>query len=519
MVSSVPIETSAQLSAIPGVVVELLQRLSDPDFTVRDAGDLIASDPAIVSHVLQMVNSALFSLPMDVADPRQAVALLGKPTITGIALSFSLSPSSNAVGEHHASYRDYWNSSVLVAISARRLGREFDSKREAEYFTCGLLANIGRLCLLENAISEYSEVISEARESERALRVVEQEQFGFTHTEVSARMLENWSLPAHVVNVARLHHNAIGALTEHFDAQNLGLAQAIAFSAQLFESFADRNTAAFEEALDAAERLYGWSSDNAAAHTDAVLEQVVEVSDLFDVDPNTLPDPTQLMAVAVQGLTQDVASQNVRVREIATKAETLQRETRELNSQVEQLTLKTTTDELTGAFTRDYLTGKLKSLIEHQIEGFCLLFLDIDNFKGINDTYGHVAGDIALKGVAEAISGSIRDSDTLARFGGDEFVILLEAANDSIVEVVGERLRKSVAESSFDYDGSQLGVTVSVGGVIVEPNEQQCIESIDDQVKLLLDSADQALYASKRGGKNQLSIHHHRTPGKESSLA
>ncbi|MDQ7796145.1 MAG: sensor domain-containing diguanylate cyclase [Spirochaetia bacterium] len=129
---------------------------------------------------------------------------------------------------------------------------------------------------------------------------------------------------------------------------------------------------------------------------------------------------------------------------------------------------------------------------------FGLLMFDIDHFKKVNDTYGHLAGDIVLKMVAGTISGALRPLDTAARFGGEEFVVLVPNCTEEYLYVVGERIRILIETSWLDLEGgSRLRVTISGGGAMVQPN---------DQVSTLIERADQRLYQSKKSGRNRVIV-------------
>ncbi len=132
---------------------------------------------------------------------------------------------------------------------------------------------------------------------------------------------------------------------------------------------------------------------------------------------------------------------------------------------------------------------------------FGVLMLDLDHFKRVNDEYGHLAGDAVLKAVASAISGQVRDYDSVGRFGGEEFVVLLPGAAEQDVLGVAERIRQAVLELTLEVLTSHgprtiAGLTASIG-VAVYPRAGHAVER-------LLHAADSALYQAKRGGRNQV---------------
>jgi diguanylate cyclase (GGDEF)-like protein len=128
-----------------------------------------------------------------------------------------------------------------------------------------------------------------------------------------------------------------------------------------------------------------------------------------------------------------------------------------------------------------------------------LMFIDLDKFKPVNDTYGHGVGDLLLKEVAVRIQNCLRDSDTAARIGGDEFVILLPAIESAAdAGKVGEKIRLSLNQP-FELAGHTLGIGSSIG-VAVYPQHGK-------DEKLLVKSADIAMYHAKKNGRNNVKIY------------
>lgn len=130
---------------------------------------------------------------------------------------------------------------------------------------------------------------------------------------------------------------------------------------------------------------------------------------------------------------------------------------------------------------------------------FSVVMVDADGLKKINDKHGHDAGNTLIKAVAKSIDSCLRETDRLARYGGDEFVILLpETSCDSALEA-GERIRKAVENTSFDIEGNQVKTTVSIG-IASYPAHA---DSLDE----LMHKADRALYKSKEAGRNNVTVH------------
>lgn len=156
-------------------------------------------------------------------------------------------------------------------------------------------------------------------------------------------------------------------------------------------------------------------------------------------------------------------------------------------------------DALTKIHSRRHFEQKLEEEMQHFVrygQSLSLIMLDIDHFKQINDNRGHYVGDIVLREVASLISSTIRTTDYCARFGGEEFVILLPHTGSKKSMILAERMRKTIAEHTFIVDGGEpLELTASLGLASVNPGSQK-------NKHVLLQEADAALYAAKASGRN-----------------
>ncbi len=158
-----------------------------------------------------------------------------------------------------------------------------------------------------------------------------------------------------------------------------------------------------------------------------------------------------------------------------------------------------TIDPLTGLFNRTFFFAAVDREIARSARsnrGFCLLMMDLDELKTINDHHGHYFGDRVLGGVGEVIRSGVRKIDTAARYGGDEFVVLLPETDPTGAYVLAEKVRIGVTELDIEVSGSVLQASISVG-VVSYPDDGRTSDE-------LLISADQAMYASKRGGRNRV---------------
>ena len=158
-----------------------------------------------------------------------------------------------------------------------------------------------------------------------------------------------------------------------------------------------------------------------------------------------------------------------------------------------------TTDGLTQLHNKRYLLEYLDREIGrcHRYQrALSLIILDIDHFKRVNDIFGHLAGDHVLKQLSTAIRTNIRMEDMMARFGGEEFVVILPEVDSYGARTCAEKIRRLVEETDFMYDGAKLPVTVSLGVVF-------CTEEVRDSMELIR-RADFQLYEAKRQGRNRV---------------
>jgi diguanylate cyclase (GGDEF)-like protein len=167
-----------------------------------------------------------------------------------------------------------------------------------------------------------------------------------------------------------------------------------------------------------------------------------------------------------------------------------------------KITVLSQTDELTGLLnmrTFSTLLDKELSMVGRYPHPFTLMMIDVDGLKKVNDHFGHVAGTRLLKTVAGSISDCVRTSDVLARYGGDEFVILMPHTRSEAARIAAERIRAAIHRSSFDINGQHIAASASIG-IASYP---EGIDTAGD----VLEKADVALYKSKQSGRDRVTVY------------
>ncbi len=175
----------------------------------------------------------------------------------------------------------------------------------------------------------------------------------------------------------------------------------------------------------------------------------------------------------------------------------------QLESQKEALARLASRDDLTGVLNRRAMFETLdvdlarSSRYNHPLS---LLMMDLDHFKRVNDDYGHAAGDAVLRHFAKAVGRSLRSTDSLCRYGGEEFCAILPETGEEQARRAAELIRELIEQTEFVSEGTKISLTVSIGiGIYTPP--------ADTGVTELLDNADKALYEAKENGRNRVEVY------------
>lgn len=218
---------------------------------------------------------------------------------------------------------------------------------------------------------------------------------------------------------------------------------------------------------------------------------------IIDDEPHTeFPERDQAMLEIMARMAMDefeLRLANRRARDELRRRLELERDNERLIAELER---KASFDGLTGLANRSLMTDRLRMAIadaERSETSTSVILMDLDNFKAVNDTYGHAVGDQVLRGVGEALTLASRDFDTVARWGGEEFTVLVPGCDPDAAVAAAERLRARVASTALP-----VPLTVSVGAAVA-PTDARDVDG-------LLTAADAALYEAKSSGRNRVSL-------------
>ena len=193
--------------------------------------------------------------------------------------------------------------------------------------------------------------------------------------------------------------------------------------------------------------------------------------------------------------------------QIALRTSELERLVNETNALKDHYASMSMHDQLTGLHNRRYFYDQVElAIAQHKRykNPFCLLVIDVDHFKAINDQYGHIFGDSVLINIAQVLKQQVRASDILVRFGGEEFVIIFTNTGCQNGKALAERARQEVKSLRWSADGNTVNLTVSIG---VYCSNQQCDSEQQLDIDQIIHYADTACYAAKTRGRDRVEVY------------
>lgn len=199
-------------------------------------------------------------------------------------------------------------------------------------------------------------------------------------------------------------------------------------------------------------------------------------------------------AVKLEQLEEMVASKTAKLQQEIVERQNVEEELRKAKNELQH---QATHDDTTEIWNRRALDGILEqSLANHGSSPVSVLFIDIDHFKSVNDTYGHAVGDSVLTAVSERLRGQLRTKDEVGRYGGEEFLVVLRDCPAEAARDIANRLRACIADTPIECGDVSLSITASFGVATTQPNEEK--------MKNVVERADQAMYTAKKRGRNRV---------------
>jgi len=497
--------SSERLPSLPEVAARVVEIARDPEPDFERLIDAIRMDPAIAGRILKTANSALLGMRTRAASIEQAVPRLGTTMVRTLVLSFCLAEYQNRNSLNlRPYYQHIWRASLTQAAVAESLAERQGGKVDsANWFLAGLMQDVGRLALLHTCREEYVEQVLEPEDERTQLRR-EQDWLGFTHVDVSTELCRRWNLDTSIMDSIGVHHAAAHRVVPLKFVSSTSLSAALitaSLAAEYLEDVSHDLSCSREQIERLLMQVFALRPNDVFRLLADVDSRVGELSATFGIDVGRSPSLESILADA-QGLLGQIAmASQLRLVNAHTNIVRAEKVRMQMEAEAEQLREAQWRDHLTGAFNRAWLEQSLPSVIAqaqlHQVP-VGLLFVDLDHFKGLNDTAGHQAGDVVLRKAAAILRESVRMTDSVARYGGDEFIVVLKDVNSDMLTLISDQIRSRMRSSLSSGEGKGA-ITCSVGAAWYVPEA-----GLSTRPDVLIKAADKAMYNAKRQGGDQM---------------
>ncbi len=491
---------SVNFPSPPGVATHIIELAQDPDIEMGKVAKAVSMDSALATKILRIANSPLYAQRRKSENLRQALVVLGLNATLTLALSFSLVKSLRGAKANGLNYTLYWRRALLAATAARALGDALHHPLAEEIFLAALLQDVGMLALDQALPDLYRDCDPLQREHE-AVAAREIKRLGVDHAHVGGWLMRNWNLPERLYHAIAHSHELDLSFTSD---QARIFDRCVALSGRLADLFLlDAGQPPFAETALSAERSLGLDKIAFGQVLGTIGSMIPETEAIFE---------TELLSKQHPDLILEQARDVLMLRNLHALREinALRSAAQSNSTRVQELEEETRRDPLTGVYNRTYLEQFLAREFDNSTRNqwpLSMAFLDLDEFKQINDSFGHQAGDRVLQATARILRGNTRETDMIARYGGEEFVVLLPATDAQTAHQICERIIAAFRNTGHVMGPDRAKVTASIG--CATHGSDTHFKNSADFVK----AADQALYTAKLRGRNRTVPFDRQLPG------
>ena len=475
-----------KLPSPPAIAVRILEAVKKENTSSDELSKIITADPALTSKVLRAANSPIYAIPSKVNSIQRAITVIGFTALKNIALSFVIANEFKKDSDDSFDFVYFWKRSVTAAVSAELIAA-LVGKKSDDIFVTGLLQDIGIAIMYLSSPMDYIKVLNDKKSLQTKTIEAERKIFGLDHQKVGMEVLKYWGIPESIYGPVGFHHNGLTDTIQDSTSEILTLSDK--FSSLYHKSYSRMKMKKVKSIL---RKRFGIESSKSKELLDLVGKHSVDIMSFFEIDPSEMQPLSEILYDAKEEIEKVNLSYEQLVRELKRTKSELEKANKKLN----ELAFR---DGLTGLYNHRYFQEQLDKEVGRAFRyqrNLSLVIFDLDHFKKLNDTYGHLVGDRVLRETAKMTLQSVRTSDIVARYGGEEFAIIMPETEMKGVVVLAERVRKKIASIQFDIDGEGVSVTASFGVTVWEPG-MAFAERAD-----VIGAADNALYKSKAKGRN-----------------
>ena len=477
-----------RLPTLPGVAIKILEAVQDQNSGLKELAEILSTDPPLSAEVLRLINSPYYGLNSRISSVNHAVNLLGATTVKNLALSFSVIKCFQSDDGEGFDYTQFWKDSLFSAVTMKLLTGKLNRAMADDAFFLGLLHDIGVLTLNQCMHDQYSLVLAEMAKNQSAYQDAESQVLGFTHMDIGSRLVKKWGLPDTFFQSIAYHHTPARLDTQR--SETIMLTQMLHLTSLLVDFVNKPDKAFFLGLIEHYVKEYGFEDQ---FQLEPVLEEVGRLTEavypVFEIKIESETGYLEMIETARKELIH--MSSDFLTRLI------------EQDKRIEVLNERATHDGLTKLTNyqrfQEVLDEEMYRAKRYKMP-LTLMMADLDHFKKINDTFGHLAGDYILREVSELLQKSMRKSDVAARYGGEEFAVLLPETPQEGAFILAERIRDKLSSTEFAYGEQTIFVTMSIG---IASYSAKTDSSNADLVK----KADTALYRAKDAGRNQCCLY------------
>lgn len=474
------IKQIGRLRLNPGPVLKVMQANgNDPDQLIK----ALAQCPVLSARVIGVANSAGSNAihRMDTID--RCVRHLGARQTRTIALTMAMQLMVDQLDVDQDLVSGLWASAAYKAVAAQLVAETISPKQADRAYSLGLLQDIGLPVLLAVDPDFFKNKLAGSKGKSSWIEL-ERAHFGIDHAELGGVMLQSWNAPADLVLQVSRHHGSLN------DDDMAWLAEMPSRFAGLLPHLDEQPTQDQSQTLAAAHARF---LSESFVTLDALLAKIKQRFKLLGNAAGGTPQiPSNFVSQLIQTVTGDTFA-------LAAKVSRLERQ---LAQQVDDLAYAqqdARSDALTGLLNRrgfeSFAQQMLAQAAKAGLSVACLV-IDLDDFKPINDTHGHAAGDRVLAAAAKLLQANTAKGDLVARIGGDEFVVLILGDRQGDAHALAQRLHAVCNGKAIDLgNGFNANLAMSIGGVFLE---RVANTTTTNQ---LTDAADKVMYGIKRAGK------------------